>query len=59
MRKQDFDPHEMVDPKTDKVFAVRTYKQHLNLKKKGFERYTPPRESYTDVVERRMKDGGY
>jgi len=59
MTEQDFQPHKMYHPKTGEVQAVKTYAQHLSLKKKGFSHRTPQRESYTEAVDRRMRGGGY
>ena len=36
MNKTDFKPHMMYDPKTGKGVRVKTYEEHLALKKKGY-----------------------
>lgn len=35
--EKDFKPHMMYDPKTGKGVEVKTYKEHIELKEKGFK----------------------
>ena len=39
--EKDFKPHMMYDPKTGKAVEAKTYKQHLQLKEKGFTHEKP------------------
>ncbi|MAR11657.1 MAG: hypothetical protein CL681_17070 [Blastopirellula sp.] len=65
MKKKDFKPHNMYNPKTGKATVAKTYEQHLSLKKKGYG-HSPPKkqtskkekESFSAAVERRV-NGGY
>tara|TARA_R100001163_G_scaffold63986_2_gene57103 strand:- start:1443 stop:1652 length:210 start_codon:yes stop_codon:yes gene_type:complete len=69
VKKQDFKPHMMFDPKTGKGVKADTYEKHLALKKKGYghsapkkkaaKKKTAKRESFTERVESRMKQSGY
>ena len=44
MKKKDFKPHNMYDPKTGKAVAAKTYEQHLALKKKGYGHTKPKKK---------------
>ena len=39
--EKDFKPHMMYDPKTGKAVEAKTYKQHLELKEKGYTHEKP------------------
>ena len=39
--EKEFKPHTMYDPKTGKAVEVKTYKQHLQLKEKGYTHEKP------------------
>ena len=39
--EKDFKPHTMYDPKTGKAVEAKTYKQHLQLKEKGYTHEKP------------------
>ena len=39
--KEDFEPHIMYDPKTGEEQKAKTYKRHLELKKKGWAHEKP------------------
>lgn len=39
--EKDFKPHKMYDPKTGKAVEAKTYKQHLELKDKGYTHEKP------------------
>jgi hypothetical protein len=39
--EKDFKPHMMYDPKTGKAIEAKTYKQHLELKEKGYTHEKP------------------
>ena len=39
--KDEFTPHMMYDPKTGKSVKAETYKQHLELKDKGYTHEKP------------------
>ncbi len=56
MKKQDFKPHMMYDPKTGKGIKAGTYEKHLELKKKGYVHSKPKKgeKSFTKAVESRM-----
>jgi len=67
MKKKDFKPHTMYNPKTGKGTKAATYEQHLKLKKKGYGHSKPTakkktakksKTSYADAVNKRMS-GGY
>ena len=45
MKKKDFKPHNMYDPKTGKAVAAKTYEQHLALKKKGYGHSAPKKKA--------------
>lgn len=47
--KKDFEPHMMYEPKTGKGFMAKTYKDHLEMKKKGYGHTKP----------KKKKSGGY
>tara|TARA_Y100000401_G_scaffold58754_1_gene46561 strand:+ start:2012 stop:2200 length:189 start_codon:yes stop_codon:yes gene_type:complete len=57
MKKKDFKPHMMYDPKTGKGVRAGTYKKHLELKKKGYGHTKPKkkRNSFSEAVESRLK----
>jgi len=64
VKKEDFKPHIMFDPKTGKGVKAGTYEKHLALKKKGYGHSAPKkkaakRKSFTESVESRMKESGY
>tara|TARA_R110002020_G_scaffold200177_10_gene402287 strand:- start:1328 stop:1537 length:210 start_codon:yes stop_codon:yes gene_type:complete len=69
MKKSDFKPHMMFDPKTGKGVKADTYEKHLALKKKGYGHSAPKKKtakkkaakdkSFTQSVESRMSKGGY
>ena len=64
MKKEDFKPHKMYDPKTGKAYNAKTYEQHLAMKKKGYNHDKPKskkktakkksKTSFTDAVNQRM-----
>ena len=58
MKKQDFKPHMMSDPKTGKGIKAGTYEKHLELKKKGYVHSKPKKgkKSFTKAVESRMNN---
>ena len=73
MKKKDFKPHKMYDPKTGKAYTAKTYEQHLAMKKKGYGHSKPANKksakkktakkkksgnSFTEAVAKRM-GGGY
>ena len=73
MKKKDFKPHTMYNPKTGEGTKAATYEQHLKLKKMGYGHSKPAkkksakkktakkkksRNSFTDAVAKRM-GGGY
>ena len=57
MKKKDFKPHMMYDPKTGKGVKAGTYEKHLALKKKGYVHSKPKkkRKSFSEAVESRLK----
>mgnify|MGYP001499577584 CR=1 FL=1 len=57
MKKKDFKPHMMYDPKTGKGVKADTYEKHLALKKKGYVHSKPKnkRKSFSEAVESRLK----
>lgn len=62
MKKKDFKPHMMYDPKTGKGVKADTYEKHLALKKKGYGHSKPKkkRKSFSEAVESRLKNkSGY
>ena len=44
MKKKDFKPHMMYDPKTGKGVKADTYEKHLALKKKGYVHSKPKKK---------------
>tara|TARA_R100001015_G_C4597360_1_gene152505 strand:+ start:701 stop:919 length:219 start_codon:yes stop_codon:yes gene_type:complete len=72
MKKKDFKPHTMYNPKTGEGTKAATYEQHLKLKKMGYGHSKPAKKksakkktakkksktSFTDAVAKRM-GGGY
>ena len=44
MKKKDFKPHMMYDPKTGKGVKADTYEKHLALKKKGYGHSKPKKK---------------
>tara|TARA_A100001201_G_scaffold72474_4_gene66105 strand:- start:5191 stop:5400 length:210 start_codon:yes stop_codon:yes gene_type:complete len=69
VKKEEFKPHMMFDPKTGKGVKADTYEKHLALKQKGYVHSAPKkkaakkkaakRKSFTESVESRMKKSGY
>lgn len=55
MNKTDFKPHMMYDPKTGKGVRVKTYEEHLALKKKGYGHTKPKSNQTAAAIEERMK----
>ena len=57
MKKKDFKPHMMYDPKTGKGVKAGTYEKHLALKKKGYGHSKPKkkRKSFSEAVASRLK----
>jgi len=57
MKKKDFKPHMMYDPKTGKGVKADTYEKHLALKNKGYVHSKPKkkRKSFSEAVESRLK----
>lgn len=73
MKKKDFKPHTMYNPKTGEGTKAATYEQHLKLKKMGYIHDKPKakkktakkktakkksKASFTEAVNKRMS-GGY
>lgn len=72
MKKEDFKPHVMYNPKTGEGTKASTYKQHLKLKEMGYVHSKPAKKtakkaakkaakkksktSYQDAVNKRMSD---
>lgn len=54
MKRKDFKPHMMYDPKTGKGIRAKTYERHLELKKKGYV-HEKPKKSFTEAVESKLK----
>jgi|TARA_R100000655_G_scaffold45468_1_gene82298 hypothetical protein len=64
MKKEDFSPHMMYDPKTGEGEKAETYNDHLRLQKKGWVHEKPLLDtskdlaiSFNDAVEKRIKKG--
>ena len=41
MKKEDFKPHMMYDPKTGKGYKAKVYEDHIRMKKMGYTHEKP------------------
>ena len=55
MKKKDFKPHNMYNPKTGKATVAKTYEQHLSLKKKGYG-HSPPKKQTSKKEKEKEKE---